>query len=257
MTDTTQYEMDTATTEFLLAIADDEYFTGHRLGMWLAVSPTLEEDNTLTSIAQDELGHARLWYDIVAEQLETTTDELAIERGAADRRNSILVEREHADFADTVTRNYLYDEAERLILESIRDGSDRRLSDTAAVALNEEPFHLEHADRWFDILESTDESRDRFERAFRRNLQAAADLFSFETDPLVESGVLAQGPAEMSAEWEAAVTDTVATLSIDVTGEEVAATASTSPETNGRAGEHTDDLAALIADMRPREIERI
>lgn len=243
--------------EFLLAIADDEYFAGHRLGMWLAFSPTLEEDNALTSIAQDELGHARLWYDILAREWSTTTDELAIERPAPERRNTVLVEREHADFADTVTRNYLYDEAEQLFLESLRDGDVTVLSDTATVALNEEPFHRQHASKWLEILEATDESRDRLEDAFERNLRAAGDLFRFDDEPLVASGALARGPDELAAEWEAAVTRTLSELPVELSGEDVSAVLETCPETDGRAGEHTADLEALLESMQPREIERI
>ena len=243
--------------EFLLAIADDEYFAGHRLGMWLAVSPTLEEDNTLTSIAQDELGHARLWYDIVSEHRSDTTDELAIYRSAEDRRNTILVEREHQDFADTITRNYLYDEAEWLYLESLRDGQIPRISDTASVALNEEPFHLEHANKWLEVLSTTEETIERLEAAFETNLQAAADLFRFDDELLLDAGVLARPPSELAMDWEVAITKTLSELPIDVHGEDVSAVLTDRPETNGRDAEHTDDLRALIMSMRPREIERI
>lgn len=250
-------EYRTESLDFLLALADDEYFAGHRLGMWLAVSPTLEEDNTLTSIAQDELGHARLWYDIVAEERDTTTDDLAIERPASERANTVLVEREHVDFADTVTRNYLYDEAERLFLEALRDGDIQRLSDTASVALNEEPFHQQHASKWLDILDGTDESTDRLAAAFERNLEAARDLFRFVDEPLAGSGVLARPPSDLATAWEQRVTKTLSELAIEVSGEDVATAVSDPPETNGRAGDHTEALSAVIDSMQPKEIERI
>lgn len=257
MLDAIQADRKTAVVDFLLAMADDEFFTGHRLGMWLAVSPTFEEDNTLTSIAQDELGHARLWFDIVAEERNTTVDDLAIERPAPERRNTILVERKYDDFADTISRSYLYDEAERRFLESIRDGSVRRLSDAAEVALSEEPFHRSHTEKWLEILEATEESTERLDRAFHRNLEATTDLFSFDDEPLVETGVLARAPGELAEDWEAAVIRTVSELPIDVSGEDVPALRSAEPEPNGRAGEHTEDLAELIDSMQPREIERI
>lgn len=250
----------TAVTEFLLAVADDEYFTGHRFGMWLSVSPTLEEDNALTSIAQDELGHARLLYDIVAAERSTTTDDLAIERPAAARRNSVLVERDHADFADAVTRNYLYDEAERLVLESLRDGDVSGTADVAAVALQEEPFHREHAARWIEVLQATAESTERLDRAFRTNVAAARDLFAFPGDwkaALVESGVLARPIGELAADWEATVSRRVDDIDVEMAGRDVRETLGTPPDVDGRAGEHTDDLVALVDEMQPQPIERI
>ncbi|RQG94829.1 1,2-phenylacetyl-CoA epoxidase subunit PaaC [Natrarchaeobius chitinivorans] len=250
----------TETLEFLLAIADDEYFTGHRLGMWLAVSPTLEEDNALTSIAQDELGHARLWYDVVADERSTTTDDLAIGRGHDDRRNSILVEREHHDFADAIVRSYLYDRAELLFLESIRDGDVEALADTASVALNEEPFHREHAAKWLEVLHATDEGTERLERAFETNLEAASDLFAFEEsqqDALVDAGVLARSPDELAETWETEVTKTLSELPIDVDSQAVADAVSNSPSTNGRRGEHTDEFPAVLEEMEPATIDQI
>lgn len=246
--------------EFLVAVADDEFFAGQRLGMWLSASPTLEADNALTSIAQDELGHARLFYDIVAEEKSTTTDELAISRGTADRRNSILVEREHEDFADTITRHYLYDEAEQLLLESMHKGDEGPLADVAEVVLNEEPFHLEHARKWFDILDATEESAARLNRAFRKNVKAASDLFSFENaiqESLIDSGVLAHPPEDLAAKFETTVKHRVADLAIEISGGEVFEALSKPPTFDGRAGEHTADLDHLIDKMQPKPIERI
>lgn len=246
--------------QFLLSIADDEYFTGHLLGMWLAVSPTLEADNALTSIAQDELGHARLWYDIVAENRTETTDALAIERPPEERRNTILVEREYADFADAIVRNYLYDCAERLLLEAIHDGDVDALVDSAGVALNEEPFHGKHAEKWLDVLDATEEGVDRLEEAFRTNLEAASDLFSFPESMqsvLLEENVLAESPEELARQWETEVTKTVSELPINIGSEDVAEAINDPPAINGRQGEHTDDLEELYESMQPSKIDVI
>ena len=51
--------------ELLIALADDEFVIGHRYSEWLGLSPFLEEDLTMASIAQDELGHARALYALV------------------------------------------------------------------------------------------------------------------------------------------------------------------------------------------------
>jgi ring-1,2-phenylacetyl-CoA epoxidase subunit PaaC len=246
--------------QFLLSIADDEYLTGHQLGMWLAVSPTLEADNALTSIAQDELGHARLWYDIVSENRTETTDSLAIERPPEKRRNTILVEREYTDFADAIVRNYLYDCGERLLLKAIHDGDVNTLVDSAGVALNEEPFHSEHAKKWLDVLDATEESVDRLEKAFRTNLEAASDLFLFPESmqsALLEENVLAELPEELARQWETKVTKTVSELPVDIGSEEVFEAVNNQPALNGREGEHTHDLEELYESMQPAEIDSL
>ena len=82
-----------AAAEFLLAVADDDFVWGHRLSEWVALGPTMEEDNALAAMSQDEFGHARLFYEYVAEHLGSDLDRLALNRRAGERRNSTLVDR--------------------------------------------------------------------------------------------------------------------------------------------------------------------
>lgn len=249
-------EVGDAAAAVLLAMADDEFVAGHRATDWLAVAPTMEEDNAFAGIAQDELGHARLWYDLVAEGLGTTLDDLALNRPPADRSNTVLVEAEHADFADAVAVNYVYDAAEVLLLEALRDGGLDGVVGRAEQALNEEPFHREHADLWLDRLVATSEGRERLTRAFEDALPRAADLFAFDDEAaalLVEGGVLAESPSALEGEWAATVRSRLADLPLDVSASALDAMTEP-PETNGRAGEHTDDLAAMIAHMHPDNV---
>ena len=45
--------------DVLLRIADDELILGWRDSEWTGIAPFLEEDVALSSIAQNEIGHAR------------------------------------------------------------------------------------------------------------------------------------------------------------------------------------------------------
>jgi len=245
-----------AALDFLTAIGDDELVHGERVRQWLTVAPTLEEDNVLTSVAQDELGHARLWYDVVAEYREATVDELAIFRPADERRNSTLVERDHADFADAVVRMFCYDAAEALLLEALAGSRHEEISGPASAAASEEPFHREHADRWLEVFEHVEEEdRDRIQSAVEANLSNAGDLFAFEApERLVEAGVLDTAPTELDAEWRATVLPRLARLPVGLDEDDLAALLD-GPE--GRAGEHTADLADLVETIRPRDIERL
>ena len=53
--------------ETLLAFADDEHIIGQRHTEWIGVAPFLEEDLAMSSIAQDELGHAASLYELLVQ----------------------------------------------------------------------------------------------------------------------------------------------------------------------------------------------
>jgi ring-1,2-phenylacetyl-CoA epoxidase subunit PaaC len=60
----------------LLAIADDELVLGWRDSEWTGIAPVLEEDVAFSSIAQNEIGHARAIYQLLSED----ADALAFDR---------------------------------------------------------------------------------------------------------------------------------------------------------------------------------
>ena len=64
----------------LLEYADDELILGWRDSEWTGIAPSLEEDVAFSSIAQNEIGHARALYELAARDLGTTADELAFDR---------------------------------------------------------------------------------------------------------------------------------------------------------------------------------
>jgi len=75
----------------LRRLADDEFVLAERYTEWQVRSPTLESDLALSNIAQDELGHARLWYDVLMD-LGYEQKELLYERDPETFRHSTLVE---------------------------------------------------------------------------------------------------------------------------------------------------------------------
>src|SRR5687767_15737944 len=95
----------------LIEIADDELILGWRDSEWTGVAPFLEEDVAFSSIAQNEIGHARALYELAARELGTTADELAFDRNPDEYRCSRLVElRFVPDWAKTIARHVLYEE---------------------------------------------------------------------------------------------------------------------------------------------------
>ena len=50
--------------QLLLELADDELILGWRNSEWTGIAPFLEEDVAFSSIAQNEIGHARALYEL-------------------------------------------------------------------------------------------------------------------------------------------------------------------------------------------------
>ena len=72
-----------ARVDLLLTLADDELILGWRNSEWTGIAPFLEEDVAFSSIAQNEIGHARALYELAARELGTDADALAFDRTAA------------------------------------------------------------------------------------------------------------------------------------------------------------------------------
>src|ERR687886_2058965 len=83
----------------LIEYADDELILGWRDSEWTGIAPSLEEDVAFSSIAQNEIGHARALYELAARELDTTADELAFDRDPSEYRSAPLVEQRRMDWA--------------------------------------------------------------------------------------------------------------------------------------------------------------
>ena len=103
----------------LLEIADDELVLGWRDSEWTGIAPFLEEDVAFSSIAQNEIGHARALYELVAREHGTTADELAFDRAPDTYRCTQLVELRLMEWEKTIARHYLYETADGLRLERL------------------------------------------------------------------------------------------------------------------------------------------
>jgi ring-1,2-phenylacetyl-CoA epoxidase subunit PaaC len=133
----------------ILEIADSE---------WTGIAPVLEEDVAFSSIAQNEIGHARALYELAARDLGTTADELAFDRRPEEYRCSRLVQlRLVPDWARTIARHCIYERADQARIEALKESDDPELAGLAAKIDREEAYHRMHAEMWAERL--TDEPR--------------------------------------------------------------------------------------------------
>jgi ring-1,2-phenylacetyl-CoA epoxidase subunit PaaC len=137
--------------QHLLELADDELILGWRNSEWTGIAPFLEEDVAFSSIAQNEIGHARALYELAARDLRTTADELAFDRQPHDYRSCPLVEKQLVpNWADTIVRHYYYETADAIRIEALKKSDDLEIAGLAAKIDREEVYHRMHAEMWID-----------------------------------------------------------------------------------------------------------
>jgi ring-1,2-phenylacetyl-CoA epoxidase subunit PaaC len=147
--------------ETLLRLADDELVLGWRNSEWTGIAPFLEEDVAFSSIAQNEIGHARALYELAAQELGTDADALAFDRAPEEYRAAPLVQLRLTDWADTIARHYLYETADALRLRALA----HELGPIAERIEREEAYHRMHAEMWVDRLLADEEGARRLRAA--------------------------------------------------------------------------------------------
>jgi ring-1,2-phenylacetyl-CoA epoxidase subunit PaaC len=137
----------------LLEIADDELIVGWRDSEWTGIAPLLEEDVAFSSIAQNEIGHARAIYELLARDRGVTADELAFDRSPDEYRCTQLVELRLLDWEKTIARHVLYEEADAKRLERLMESDDPAVAGLATKIDREEAYHRMHAQMWHERLQ--------------------------------------------------------------------------------------------------------
>jgi ring-1,2-phenylacetyl-CoA epoxidase subunit PaaC len=145
--------------EQLLGIADDELVIGWRDSEWTGIAPVLEEDVAFSSIAQNEIGHARAVYSLLAEDV----DALAFDRALDEYRCAPLVELRLLDWAKTIARRWLYEVADEIRVAALKEDDDATVAGLAAKIDREEAYHRMHAQLWHERLRNEPRFRDAVE----------------------------------------------------------------------------------------------
>jgi ring-1,2-phenylacetyl-CoA epoxidase subunit PaaC len=193
-----------ALAELLLAVADDEFVIGFWDSEWTGIAPMLEEDVATSSIAQDEIGHARALYQLLAEVTDDDADRIAYGRQPDAYRHAALLNHRRGDWAFSVARRYLYETADAVRLEGLARSTHEPLAQLAGKMRREETYHLLHAEAWLRRLaDGPPEVRDRLGDALRRLWPDAQQLFAplDGEGALVMAGILPEPMATLHAAW--------------------------------------------------------
>jgi ring-1,2-phenylacetyl-CoA epoxidase subunit PaaC len=207
----------TGLVELVRSMADDEFVIGFSDSEWTGIAPLLEEDVAMSSLAQDELGHAAALYGLLGELTGTDPDALAYDREPDEYRHCRLLDHGRGDWAMTIARRFLYDSADAIRLEALAAGSWLPLAELIGKLVREERYHRMHAGAWLDRLaRSRGEGRDRLLAALTDLAPDAATVFAplpWEA-ALLDDGVIDAPMGDLEARWRASIAPTFAELDL-------------------------------------------
>ena len=168
-----------ALAELLLAMADDEFVLGFWDSEWTGIAPILEEDVAMSSVSQDEIGHAKALYELLAELTGQDADRIAFGRPPDGYRHAALMNHARTDWAFSIARRFLYEHADAVRLESLASSAYQPLADLAVKMRREETYHLLHFDLWLRRLaEGGEDSHARLAAAIKALWSDAQAVFA-------------------------------------------------------------------------------
>ncbi|MDQ3707683.1 MAG: phenylacetate-CoA oxygenase subunit PaaC [Chloroflexota bacterium] len=240
----------------LTALADDEFILGYRNSEWTGIAPMLEEDVAFSSMSQDEIGHARIMYQMLSELTGVSADRIAYARRPEEFLNCQLVEHRRLDWAHAIARYFLYDTADHVRVEALTRSQYAPLANAMQKIVREEKYHLMHGDIWIKRLASfSPESRERLIAALDSLWPDALGMFEPlpGEEELVASGVLEAPMSELQAEWLEQVAPYFESLDLPFPAKKDESTGryvpTVQPVYGGRQGQHTAELAELWEEM--------
>lgn len=243
----------------LITLADDELVLGYRCSEWTGVAPMVEEDVAFSSLAQDEIGHARLYYTLATELGGDDPDSLALDRAPGAYFHARVLERRTAprydpsgeapqggDWASAIALRLLYERFDELRTAALAACSVPQIAGAVDKVRREERYHLRHADGWWRRLASgSPEARERLWRAVAALWPGVLGLF--EESPgealLLAAGILPETTMALQARWLEAIAPDFAAHGLTLPSRE------TAPEFGGRQGRHGPEWDELHDEM--------
>lgn len=204
-------ELKSALGDYLLSLADNALILGHRNSEWCGHAPILEEDIAFANLALDEMGHAKVWYEIYAHLIgqdkDTFPDQLVYHRLPEAFRNALMMELPKGDWAFSMTRQYLYDVGESMRLESLKKSTYAPIAEAAGKMRAEKVYHVRHSSAWVRRLGlGTEESHRRMQNALDDLWPYAVQYIASVPDVTLMAATVLPDGASLAETWQTTVT---------------------------------------------------
>jgi ring-1,2-phenylacetyl-CoA epoxidase subunit PaaC len=241
--------------ELLFQLADDDFILAYRGSEWLGLAPYIEEDVAFSSISQDTMGHAAIFYQLLEGLVAIDANDLAHSRPLIERRNAILLEKVNGpghylvepryDWAFTVVRNYFYSMAKKVKMDALKTGSYKPLAEAAVKVNLELYYHNLHWKTWFtQLLKAGGEARTRMEAAIQivaEDMDGVFDLGPCEKE-MVELGLIGS-TNELKQQWLSIMNPILDEVKVTLPPFAM-------KSGNGRVGEHTKDFDEALDTLK-------
>jgi 1,2-phenylacetyl-CoA epoxidase catalytic subunit len=126
------------------SLADNKSALGRRYGEWAVSAPTIESAVAAAAMAQDELGHARSTYPVLAKLGVERSEGSGLDTGCS----LPVISSELPDWASFIAANLVVDGVLTTFVAGARDSSIEPLAQRARKILQEEGAHKVHAEAW-------------------------------------------------------------------------------------------------------------
>jgi ring-1,2-phenylacetyl-CoA epoxidase subunit PaaC len=230
--------------EWLLRVADDELVIGHRHSEWTGFGPDIESDVAMSSIAQEEIGHARAFYEQIAAGEGPDVDLLAFGRAPGEYRHAVLLEHENGGWEYSIVRLALYEPFEGGRLRLLGASGYEPVAGLARTLGREERYHGLFAETWLvRLARSTPEGHARVQAALDAAWPDALGLFEATgaDEVLRGAGILTETPAAQRAAWEETVRPMLTSCGLEPPAAQA--------RLGGRRGLHTPEFSRMLVQM--------
>ncbi len=234
--------------QLLFNMADDLLIIGHRNSEWTGIGPVLEEDIAFASMAQDKIGQAQALYQLIHEGFNTEIpDLLGFNRKENEFYSCHFVELPIGEYDFSLVRHFLFDQAQFLRMNDLKDSSHEELKAVSLKFLPELKYHIMHADIWMEQLATNgnEESHARLQSSINELYPISFGLFeNYEGENDLIKNKVYSGEKELKEVFINTIKEKCKSFNLEL------------PETNsienylgGRKAFHTDHLAPLLKEM--------
>jgi len=149
MNNTQQRTDDAALFAILSSLADNKQMVGRRYAYWCNGAPALEAAVAAAAMTQDELGHARTLYPLLADFVQAEADPTQVEPETRTLHYHLaFLDKDFANWSDFVATNFLFDTALTTFFESAQNSTYEPLRQRSRKIIQEERIHLMHGEGW-------------------------------------------------------------------------------------------------------------
>ena len=233
---------------YLLRLADSSLILSQRLCELCGSAPSLEEELAITNVSLDLIGQAKNWYEYASEldPKKRSADHLAFRRDSHEFYNLLLVEQQNGNFADTITRQFLFDAWHFSTLEALQESSDKRIQAIATKAVKEATYHLRRSSQWMIRLgDGTSLSHEKVQTSVDMLWRFTGELhMADELDIGLQKSGVAPSTSKINQLWHHTVKSVLDEATLNMPE------ADTWMYLGGKQGEHTEHLGFILAEMQ-------